>query len=522
MSDAAAGGDSQVVDMTSVETCVKCSERTEENVEVLSCGHWIHKSCLSTQLEHVSTALDSSFFALARCPSEKHCTLGWADVGLAKEASKKYLEKLASFIMTKTQTGLPVSEVSPKVNNLSARILQLVEQYAQGDTPNKKRKKSRKRKLSAGKGVGFGGSAQTDAKKAATGVTKAHQRNNAADQNLISELVLMRKCLSEIALLPTWTQLSSSSTGKVACDESLVVGHMFLYKSKAGMSLLDVLLSIWRNDSLMDIKTRLTLYSECLTLLEEMASWQETATVLFAKSESEEAESEGAPKSKKRRKESDELSKVLAVKDSSDTLYKLLQKVRAQGKIFLGRGANLETDELGHFIQRLRKVCETLDSYGTKSNLVNGAEKKSRRAVVKRRNALLKAKNLSKEEREKAYSVALDELSFKAVAMSDMIHARMLSHSFFDAAVACTNAVGSNRKRIARISRELSTLSTSLPTSWGSSIFVRADQDRPDLLIALILGPEGTPYQNGAFFFDIWLPGGYPSVPPKVLLTTTG
>lgn len=36
------------------------------------------------------------------------------------------------------------------------------------------------------------------------------------------------------------------------------------------------------------------------------------------------------------------------------------------------------------------------------------------------------------------------------------------------------------------------------------------------------MGPEGTPYENGVFLFDIWLPPSYPEVPPKVQFLTTG
>ncbi|GAU33715.1 hypothetical protein TSUD_52480 [Trifolium subterraneum] len=37
-----------------------------------------------------------------------------------------------------------------------------------------------------------------------------------------------------------------------------------------------------------------------------------------------------------------------------------------------------------------------------------------------------------------------------------------------------------------------------------------------DLLRAVIIGAEGTPYQDGLFFFDVLFPSGYPNVPPKV------
>jgi ubiquitin-conjugating enzyme E2 O len=43
---------------------------------------------------------------------------------------------------------------------------------------------------------------------------------------------------------------------------------------------------------------------------------------------------------------------------------------------------------------------------------------------------------------------------------------------------------------------------------------VRAYEDRMDLLRAVIMGPAGTPYHDGLFFFDIYFPSQYPSVPP--------
>ena len=39
---------------------------------------------------------------------------------------------------------------------------------------------------------------------------------------------------------------------------------------------------------------------------------------------------------------------------------------------------------------------------------------------------------------------------------------------------------------------------------------------------ALIIGPADTPYANGCFIFDIFLPSNYPNVPPQVHFLTTG
>jgi hypothetical protein len=71
-------------------------------------------------------------------------------------------------------------------------------------------------------------------------------------------------------------------------------------------------------------------------------------------------------------------------------------------------------------------------------------------------------------------------------------------------------------QRAKRIRREIAALATELPLAYGSSVFVRADDSRPDVLRALIIGPEGTPYQDGCFVFDIYLPADYPARPPMV------
>ena len=72
------------------------------------------------------------------------------------------------------------------------------------------------------------------------------------------------------------------------------------------------------------------------------------------------------------------------------------------------------------------------------------------------------------------------------------------------------------------ILKELGTYQTALPIEFGSSIFVRAQESRMDLLRVLILGPETSPYGNGCFFFDISLGSSYPHKPPKVKYLTTG
>ena len=64
------------------------------------------------------------------------------------------------------------------------------------------------------------------------------------------------------------------------------------------------------------------------------------------------------------------------------------------------------------------------------------------------------------------------------------------------------------------VRREWKVLKKGLPAD--GSIRVRAYEARADLLRAVIVGPKGTPYEGGLFFFDLQLPGDYPSRPPRM------
>ncbi|VDO51963.1 unnamed protein product, partial [Onchocerca flexuosa] len=77
-------------------------------------------------------------------------------------------------------------------------------------------------------------------------------------------------------------------------------------------------------------------------------------------------------------------------------------------------------------------------------------------------------------------------------------------------------------KRTRRLAQEIVTLSNSLPLSSSSSVFVRACEERLDVMKVLITGPADTPYMNGCFEFDVWFPTDYPNSPMHVNLETTG
>ncbi|EFQ25806.1 ubiquitin-conjugating enzyme [Colletotrichum graminicola M1.001] len=87
----------------------------------------------------------------------------------------------------------------------------------------------------------------------------------------------------------------------------------------------------------------------------------------------------------------------------------------------------------------------------------------------------------------------------------------------FSRKLAQTAGAAVKSGRVKRLVYDLSTLRTSLP----EGIFVRHHSSRLDAMKVLIVGPEGTPYENGLFEFDLFCPLEYPDVPPAMLFKTT-
>jgi hypothetical protein len=72
--------------------------------------------------------------------------------------------------------------------------------------------------------------------------------------------------------------------------------------------------------------------------------------------------------------------------------------------------------------------------------------------------------------------------------------------------------------RFRRLITEITALKTGLPPG----IFIRHAESRPDVQKVIIVGPVGTPYENGLFEFDVWCDGSFPNTPPLVQFKTTG
>lgn len=151
--------------------------------------------------------------------------------------------------------------------------------------------------------------------------------------------------------------------------------------------------------------------------------------------------------------------------------------------------------DIENYRQRMKSLLEKKKSSSSSSSSFSSASSSS---------------SSSKESCDKEYVTALSPLSFAEVAMSHQTHYHASQFS------------PPSRSKLIRIAKEISALSTSLPISSSTSIFLRVDQERLDIVRCLISGPEGTPYQNGLFIFDLYFPANYPNSPPLCQLRTTG
>ncbi|KAL2934878.1 putative ubiquitin-conjugating enzyme E2 26 [Bienertia sinuspersici] len=69
-----------------------------------------------------------------------------------------------------------------------------------------------------------------------------------------------------------------------------------------------------------------------------------------------------------------------------------------------------------------------------------------------------------------------------------------------------------SKKWVKRIAEEWRMLEKDLP----DTVFVRIYEGRMDLMRAVIMGADGTPYHDGLFFFDVHFTSSYPNSPPRV------
>lgn len=118
---------------------------------------------------------------------------------------------------------------------------------------------------------------------------------------------------------------------------------------------------------------------------------------------------------------------------------------------------------------------------------------------------------------DKTVSVSSNKDNLEAFKSFDMVTG-CSDHHFFDCAGKEFPSSQVRRGWLKKIQQEWKILEKDIP----ETIYVRVYEERMDLLRAAIVGAPGTPYHDGLFFFDIFLPPDYPQEPPMVHYNSGG
>ncbi|KAL9079212.1 MAG: hypothetical protein Q9157_001881 [Trypethelium eluteriae] len=258
--------------------------------------------------------------------------------------------------------------------------------------------------------------------------------------------------------------------------------------------LLNKAAELLRNDSLEDATQRLSLYQSTLKFVNQLGSHPSTARTTIHEE----------------RPESQHETDLLQISFAKSSSTKGKNKIR-------------ETNQ---------SIATCLASFGHQSKLMlerNNANPDSFRAKdsqdmlalcrsVSDLNDFLLAnsdRSSSTNDGPNSSPLAAKDSWQRALAMLELPDEGILPFFHFakDAARITNPPLG----RMKALTLELARLSTSLPPG----IFVRHGSARLDVMKILIIGPRGTPYENGLFEFDLLCGANFPNEPPLMQFRTT-
>ncbi|KAM6279965.1 dual E2 ubiquitin-conjugating enzyme/E3 ubiquitin-protein ligase BIRC6 isoform 6-T6 [Porphyrio hochstetteri] len=281
--------------------------------------------------------------------------------------------------------------------------------------------------------------------------------------------------------------------------------------------LIPAMSSYLRNDSVLDMARHVPLYRALLELLRAIASCTSMVPLLLPLSgESSEEEEEQLESQAS-------VGTLLAkMKTCVDTYTNRLRSKKDKAKAGVKPDtSDQEPEGLTLLVPDIQKTAEIVYAATTSLRQANQEKKMAEYS----RKAAVKPKPLSVlRSLEEKYVAVMKKLQFDTFEMvSEDDDGKLVFKVNYHYMSQVKNASDANSAaRARRLAQEAVTLSTSLPLSSSSSVFVRCDEERLDIMKVLITGPADTPYANGCFEFDVYFPQDYPNSPPLVNLETTG
>ncbi|XP_060789211.1 baculoviral IAP repeat-containing protein 6 isoform X2 [Neoarius graeffei] len=284
--------------------------------------------------------------------------------------------------------------------------------------------------------------------------------------------------------------------------------------------LIPAMSSYLRNDSVLDMARHVPLYRALLELLRALSSCSSLVPLLLPLSTSTtEEEEEEEPNAQSHTSVSTLLAKM---KTCVDTYTNRLRSKKDKSKgVMKAEPSDPEPEGLTLLVPDIQKTAEIVYAATTSLRQANH----ERKLAECSRKTAVRPKPLSNlRSLEEKYVAAMKKLQFDTFEMvcedEDGKLVFKVNYHYLSQVKNASDANSAARAR--RLAQEAVTLSTSLPLSSSSSVFVRCDEERLDIMKVLITGPADTPYANGCFEFDVYFPQDYPNSPPLVNLETTG
>uniref|UniRef100_A0A3Q3LP29 Dual E2 ubiquitin-conjugating enzyme/E3 ubiquitin-protein ligase BIRC6 n=1 Tax=Mastacembelus armatus TaxID=205130 RepID=A0A3Q3LP29_9TELE len=374
---------------------------------------------------------------------------------------------------------------------------------------------SEEQQLYWAKGTGFG----TGSTASGWDVEQALTKQRLEEEHVTCLLQVLASYINPAGSSSCHTTDASSADSRAHSSSALPA---VLQEMLSQSCLIPAMSSYLRNDSVLDMARHVPLYRALLELLRAISTSTALVPLLLPLSgdlgqdeeeEEDEEHSEGQTS----------VGMLLAkMKTCVDTYTNRLRSKKDKSKGMLKTDtSDPEPEGLTLLVPDIQRTAEIVYAATTSLRQAN----QERKLVESSRKASSRPKPLSiLRSLEEKYVAAMKKLQFDTFEMvSEDEDGKLMFKVNYHYMSQVKNASDTNSAaRSRRLAQEAVTLSTSLPLSSSSSVFVRCDEERLDIMKVLITGPADTPYANGCFEFDVYFPQDYPNSPPLVNLETTG
>jgi hypothetical protein len=372
------------------------------------------------------------------------------------------------------------------------------------DKPGKSRTLKKVMALASGPkhkttGVGYG---DVGRRSKAERAVAFDQNTDAASDCFLNPLlaVLTQMC-------PSWHTANDSCSFDASPDMELL---MALFRRSA---LMDKVAELLRNDSIDNLAMRQPVYNSLVNFLERLGSHPATSRLVyeerFSYSKGQgllavsfgEAPSPKSPINSRSGRDPEKMSSLLMLMQNFKSQAMMFSK---QAKINPGAFVDEEAQTAVALSNRILEVYDFLAA--------NGSVGDCKKAMP------VQAQQSGSQQQDSVKPMGHDELAkwHRENCVGEMADEEILSvHEYAKRAVDVKQTA---KGRMKKLVMELTTCRSSLP----GGIYIRHGESRLDIMKALIVGPSGTPYENGLFEFDIFCGQNYPQSPPEVFFRTTG